>query len=187
MLQGKIAGNIGIMLALLKLFFGAAVIMLLAQENAEGAALFILFLMLADIFDGILFRRSPHNASQRLAKMFRAADVLGDIVVVNTVLIAMMLWYRFPLGLYAITIVRTLLSGTLLAYGRAVHKMPWRGNLSSRLAGLFTGLMAVAWLLGKTNLSLAFAGLLIIFGITGLLGHYKNLRPRKKVSANAAR
>jgi len=174
----KTLGIVGIALTFFKLPLAGGIVALLLIQNDGLAATSIFLLMIFDIFDGVLFRYSTYSANIKLGKLRRSADSIGDVLVVNAVLITMIFSYDFPVGFYLITLVRSALAGALAVRAHTLGKPIWKTNLSSRLAAFSTGLMAIAWLLGETGASYFCAGLIVIFGAIGLAQHYKTIQAR---------
>lgn len=167
-LGGKLLGLTGIALTFLKPVFGWLVVFLIAKQNTGSAATGIALLMVSDIFDGVLFRRSPYAANATLGTVRRVADAVGDIASVIIVLVAMMVFSGFPLWLSFIPLAHALVILALMIYGRAARK-PWSMNMPTRLAGANIGLMAIFWLLGVPYTTYACAGLTVFFAGVNLI------------------
>ncbi len=164
----------GLFLTLLKPFNTALVLILIYQDKRLCAALAILFLMLCDIFDGVSFRRSPLASNKKLLWLRRVADIAGDRIAIEAVLLWMLLRLNFPPALYSVEGVREVFLGCLIIYGYWKRRPLREPNLLSRISAFCVGIMAMAWLawpIAAPWLLLPVVG----FGIPGALKYYRTI------------
>lgn len=164
----------GLALTFIKPLITGLILYFLFHHTGNVAAIIILFLMLCDIFDGILFRQSKLGLNAKLAWFRRVFDVLGDRFALLTVLIFMVIYYRFPLYLCIVVGVREffLLVGWICSI--KIKKQHIEPNLPSRLSTLSIGLMVISWLIIPT-LTSWFLLPIIGFGIIGFYKYFQTL------------
>ncbi len=174
----------GIFLTFLKPFNSAFIGWCLFHNYKLAAALGIGWLMLCDIFDGVFFRQSALAKSGEIPHLFKVigiqdmswfrsiSDVVGDRIAVEFCQILMVVWYDYPIWLYAIELLKEFFLIGIWLYGKYWKSFTVRApNPLSRLSMLSVGLMGMAWLLFPVSAPW-FLIPVLGFGIPGAIQYY---------------
>ncbi len=164
---GKITGWFGFVLTMVKPIFGIAVVYLVATNSSKTAAVGIFIIVVADIFDGVMFRASSLADNYRLGRIRRVADVIGDRLVVQAVLIAMVFFTDLPVRFYLIATARELGIAGIVGYSQLTKNPIKEPNMASRVAVACQAAMAICWLTAGFTASLVAIALLVGFGLIG--------------------
>lgn len=159
----------------MKPFIAGLVVYLLLENMSHAAALVILLLMLSDIFDGVLFRRSKMALKVGLPRLRRIVDIIGDKISVHTLSIVMMLHNHFPWYFYTIILIRDLLLLSIWLYGMKSGQPLGEPNLFSRLSMLCVGFVAISWLTLPV-LTAWFLFLGVGFAIPGIFQYWRTTK-----------
>ncbi len=165
---------LGLVMTYCKPLNALLVIFLILNNQKVLAAVSIVFLMLCDIFDGVLFRRSPLASNKRLLWTRRVADVVGDRLAIEVVAITMIIFLNFPWYLYAIGFLREMILLSIIVYSYKTNRLIREPNMSSRIATGFLGIMSVMWLV-KPVLTPWCLIPLLSFGIPGAWQYYQTV------------
>lgn len=135
-----------------------------------------MLIVIADIFDGVMFRASPLVANIRLGWIRRVADAVGDRLVVQAVLIAMIFYSRMPVWFYLIATARELTVAGMVGYSQITKQPVKKPNMASRLAVALQAIMAISWLTAGFTAALISSILLVIFGVAGGWQYWQGIR-----------
>lgn len=169
----SILGWLGVLLTLLKPAIIWVILVLLANQQKGFASVGIFCFMISDVFDGIIFRKSPPEMQRRFGFFRRVIDAIGDRVCIFTVFLVMVKMTNFPFYIYSVELVREIILISIVGYSWIVHRPIRNPNNISRTATFFTGLSAIAWLNAQPAFAIFFISQTGIFGAVGLWKYYQ--------------
>ncbi len=169
----KIAlGWLGLFLTLAKLLLCGVVVALIFKNENGLASVGIFSLMISDIFDGVIFRKSTPEMQIRFGFTRRVLDAVGDRVCIFIVLIVMIALTGLPPYVWGVELAREVTMITIVAYSW-LNKHPIREpNTASRAATLLFGLTTIAWLNSQAFLTTVLIIAVAIVGTVGLVRYY---------------
>lgn len=170
-----ILGWLGALLTLIKPAFAWLIIVLIGSKHNALASACVFGLMISDIFDGVIFRKSTPEMQRRFGFLRRVADAFGDRLCIGLVVIAMIKMTDLPFYIYGVELVREIILISLVGYSWIVRRPIVEPNNISRTATFCTGLTAIAWLNSQQELSITLAGLTGLIGAVGLYRYYKTM------------
>jgi phosphatidylglycerophosphate synthase len=129
--------RLGFLLTFLKIPLTAIVVSLLFVGNVAVVNALIIFAMIIDIADGVIFNRSSHSTNRYLRESRRIWDGALDRLLIWTTLTAALLTLSFPKPLFAAIMIRELAvcAATSLPYLRSgfVHSPNWCSKVGAIL------------------------------------------------------
>jgi len=168
-------GCLGLLLTFLKPLWGWIIVVWVLTGQNRWASVGIFCLMISDIFDGIIFRKSTLAMQQRFGLLRRALDAVGDRVCIYLIFAAMIKANHLPFYVYGIELVRELALISIIAYSWAMSNPIKEPNLPSRVATFLSGLTAIAWLNSQPKLSIFLMCLVVPLGLIGLRKYYRTM------------
>ncbi len=168
-------GWLGVSLTLLKPAMIWVILALLADRRTGLASIGIFCFMISDVFDGVIFRKSPPEMQRRFGFLRRVVDAVGDRVGIFLVCLAMIKMTNLPFYIYIVELAREVALISIVGYswiGRHPIRNP---NNVSRTATLFTGLSAIAWLNSEQELAILATVFTGVIGTVGLWRYYRSI------------
>jgi phosphatidylglycerophosphate synthase len=169
-------GWLGVLLTLLKLLICWTILSLIINAQNSLASVGIFCLMISDILDGIIFRKSTPEIQRQFGLVRRVMDAVGDRICICLVFLAMIQETDLPLYIYGVELAREVSLISIIGYSWATARPIKEPNLPSRIATFLLGLTAIAWLNTWANLSIILINFVALIGALGLWRYYQSAR-----------
>lgn len=172
----KFLGLLGFLLTIIKPLYVLIAVYFIVYRFTLLATLLIIIIIVSDIFDGVLFRKSNLTSNENLTKLRRIIDIIGDRIAIEGIMISLIIYTKLPIYYYLIILLRDIVLLVIVVYGHVVNNPLRKPNLPSRLAMLCGGLIGITWLNSLPLLSGVFLGGLIFLGSWGAKNYYRTIK-----------
>lgn len=133
------------------------------------SALLILAIMIADIFDGVLFKFSNANSVKKLRENRHIFDAIGDRLSINLTISFLYAFLGLPISILSLIVIREI-SISLIVFNTCYsNNIVIKANNYSKIASVLIGLIAINCILGMSM----YWPLIVPFIIFSIIGAYK--------------
>lgn len=148
-----VAAQVASALCGLKVALALAVPVFLMTGQSGPAAIATTLAIVADIADGIVFKRSTLHAERHWRDRRRIFDAATDRIVVAAVLTPLFLLGAIPVAFFALVTVRELLTALAVGVPYLRSGLVYSPNLAARTSLLLVGVQAILSIIGITVVS----------------------------------